>query len=320
MVAKLSLLTVDILVNPRARRLGDGGPVRKTLLDAASRGGARVHITTSFDDLEHAARRIAAAGTTGVIVAGGDGTCMTTLSALARAFGSDLPSIGFAPCGTVSTIAKNLGARGGARAWTERLVDAACAGAARVRSHATLRVRDDAGGDRVGFIFGAGLVARFFDVYDALPRRGSAAAGVIAARVFAGSFLGSAFARRVLRPSDAAVSLDGRAVAGRAWTLLLASVVRDVGLHFLVTYRAGERDDAFHAVGSCLPPRRLGPQLPRVLAGRPLRGDPSIDAIVRSLDVHFEGAQDRYVLDGEVFAAGAVEVGVGPRIEILSPR
>jgi diacylglycerol kinase family enzyme len=312
-------LTVDILVNPRARGIGASGSLRRALLDAASRGRARVHTTTSLDDLERAAHDIAARGTTGVIVAGGDGTHMTALSALARAFGPDLPPIGLAPCGTVSTVARNLGARGGARAWTVRLVGAACAGEARRRPQLTLRVRDDGGGERIGFIFGAGLVARFFDVYYALPRQGRASAAAVAARVFAGSFVGSVFARRVLEPAAATVSVDGRLVDGRAWTLLVASVVRDVGLHFLVTYRAREQSDAFHVVGSGLPARRLGPQLPRVLTGRPLRGEPRIDAVARALDVRFDGAPDRYVLDGDTFAAGAVEVGVGPLVTILSP-
>jgi diacylglycerol kinase (ATP) len=312
-------LTVDILVNPRAHGLADGGSLRASILDAASRGRARVHTTMSLGDLDRAARDIAALGTTGVIVAGGDGTHMAALSALARAFGPDLPAVGLAPCGTVSTVARNLGARGDAQEWTSRLVDATCAGAARRRPQSTLRIRDDAGGERIGFIFGAGLVARFFDVYYALPHQGRTSAALIAARVFAGSFFGSAFARRVLEPAVATLSVDGCVVPGRAWTLLVASVVRDVGLHLLVTYRGRERDDAFHAVASGLPPRRLGPQLPRVFAGRPLRGEPCIDAVVRSLDVRFDARPDRYVLDGDVFAARAVHVGVGPLVTLLSP-
>ena len=185
-------------------------------------------------------------------------------------------------------------------------------------AQSTLRVRDDAGGDRVGFIFGAGLVARFFDVYDAGPRQGRIAAAAVAARVFAGSFAGSAFARRVLRRRPpASRSTDARPTRARG-PCCSASVVRDVGHHFLVTSRAGARDDAFHAVASGLPPRRLGPQLPRVLAGRPLRGEPRVDAVARSLAVRFEGP-DRYVLDGEVFTAGAVEVGVGPRLAPIRP-
>jgi diacylglycerol kinase (ATP) len=312
-------VTVDVIVNPNARELAADSRMRRALLAAASRGGARVHETRSLEDLERAAAGIAARGTDGVILAGGDGSCMAGLSALARAFGPALPPVGLAPCGTVSTIARNLGARGGARAWTERLVLAACARTARVESSATLSVRDDAGKTRVGFIFGAGLVARFFEVYDALPRQGRAAAAGIVARVFAGSFVGSPLARRVLAPTRCAVSTDGAPHASRAWTLLVASVLPDLGLHMRATYRAGERPDRFHVVGSGLPPGALGPQLPRVLTGRPLRGEPRIDALARSLCIRFDDGPDAYVLDGDVFRAREATVEMGPRLSVLLP-
>ena len=65
--------------------------------------------------------------------------------------------------------------------------------------------------------------------------------------------------------------------SARAWSLVLASVVRDVGLHMWVTPHAGEALDAFHAVASPLGPRALGPQMPLVLAGKKLRGRGHVD-------------------------------------------
>jgi len=311
-------LPVDVVLNPKARGLRDGSRLREGILDAAARRGARVHTTRSLDELEGAAGRIAADGTSGVVIAGGDGSHMSALSALARAFPSALPPVGLAPCGTVSTIARNLGAKGGARAFATRLLDAACSGTARASRQPTLRVRDDGGGDRVGFMFGAGLVARFFDVYYSEPRQGRMTAARIAGEVFAGSFVGAQIARKVLSPVAARVSVDGADAPGQTWTLLVASVLRDVGLHLLVTYRAGKDEGAFHAVGSALPAGRLGPQLPRVLAGKPLRGPGGIDALVRSFAVRFD-APDHYVLDGDVFPARSVAVTLGPRLTVLLP-
>jgi diacylglycerol kinase (ATP) len=311
-------VNVDVVLNPRARHLGTGSALREVLVRAATRGGARLHETRSLDELDEVARSIAARGTDAVVLAGGDGSHMGGLSALARAFPAALPPVALAPGGTVCTVARNLGMRGSAQAWAERVVGAACAGGGRVEEHATLRVTDDRGGDRVGFIFGAGLVAGFFDEYYRGAAQGLLPAAAIAARVFAGSLTGSAFARRVLAPAACSIEVDGQAQHAHAWTLMLASVVPDVGLHVRATYRAREERGTFHVVASGLPPRGLAFQAPRVLAGLALHGEPRIDAVARSLRVTFDEPAT-YVLDGDVMGALEARVRVGPTVRLIAP-
>ncbi len=312
-------MTVDLIVNRNTRQLDSNTGLRRTLLAEAKRGSARVHETHTLDDLERVAREIAAGGTDCVILAGGDGSHMAGVSALARAFGGPFPPVALAPCGTVCTVARNFGMRGSRRGCAERVIRAACGGVARIETRSTLRVSDDAGGKRVGFIFGAGLVARFFEVYYRSPRPGIATAARIAARVFAGSFLGLPLARKVLEPVRCEISIDGQARAEDAWSLVVASVVRDVGLHLLATYRAGEAPDRFHVVASGLPPKALGHQLPNVLRGRPLRGDPHVDLLARALHLSHGIPGGTYVLDGDVFRAQEIHVESGPAIRLLVP-
>jgi diacylglycerol kinase (ATP) len=312
-------MTVDVIVNRTARRLATDTPLRRALLSACERGGARVHETTTLPDLDRVAAELAARGAGAVVLAGGDGSHMAGVTALARVFGEALPPVALAPCGTVCTIARNFGTRGTARSWTERIVLAACDGTANIEKKATLRVMDDAGGERVGFIFGAGLVARFFEVYYGSRRQGLGTAADIAARVFAGSFVGSPLARRVLDPTRCTAVVDGVPHGCHEWSLIVASVVRDVGLHLLATYRAGKALDRFHVVGSGVSPRALGPQLPRVFLGRPLRGEPRIDALAQSLRVRFEAPEGSYVLDGDVFRASDARVEAGPVLPLLVP-
>jgi diacylglycerol kinase family enzyme len=311
--------TVDIVVNCNARQLASEGRLRDAITREAERFGARLHETRSIEDLASAARAIVARGTDLVVLAGGDGSHMGGLSALWRAGGSALPPVALAPGGTVCTVARNHGMRGDAVGWTRRLLGSVCEGRARAERRPTLRVRDDAGGDRVGFIFGAGLVARFFDAYYSAPRQGLAAAAAIAARVFAGSIVGSRAATQMLGATACELSVDGERAAAPAWSLVLASVVRDVGLHILATYRAGEQMDRFHLVASGLSPGALGRQVPRVLAGRPMRGEPQVDTLARSLRVVFPEAT-AYVLDGDVMHARSVDIEPGPAIELLLPR
>ncbi|HEX8793998.1 MAG TPA: diacylglycerol kinase family protein [Polyangiaceae bacterium] len=313
-------MTVDLVVNRNARRLGTNSPLRVRLVDAAERGGARVHETRSLEELDRVAREMADRGSDAVVLAGGDGSHMGGVSALARAFGAQLPRVAFAPGGTVSTVARNLVGASSSASWGERLVRAVCDGTARARDVPSLRVRDDAGGDRVGFIFGAGLVAHFFDVYDAAPQQGIGPAARIAGRVFLGSLVGAPLAKRVLAPVACALEVDGDEQPARAWSLVLASVVRDVGLGVRATYRAGESFDRFHVVASTLSARRLATQVPRVLSGRPMHsaGHAAVDAMAHALRLRFEQPEASYVLDGDALRAQDVRVEAGPVVPLLA--
>ena len=314
---------VDVVVNPYAGNVRPGTAWRRRILDEAASCGARLHEPTNLEQLDQLARDFASRESkTPVLFVGGDGTFMRGLSALARAFGdAPLPVLGLVPAGTVGTVARNFGLRGAGCA--RRVIRTACSksvGATsglRTDPHLTLRVCDDSGSAYIGFIFGAGLVGRFFDVYQRAPRRGLLTAATIAARVFAGSFVRSTFANQVLAPIRGSIDVDGNAHGGQAWSLIVASVVRDLGLHFLVTYRAADAN-RFHVVASGLPPRLLGPQMPRVLRGRPLRGEPLVDTLARSLIVRF-AERDAYVLDGDVIRAQSVTVEAGPVVHLIRP-
>jgi len=311
-------VNVDLIVNRRARGLGEGSSLRSVLARAAADGGARVHETYSLEELDRVAQELAARGTDAVVLAGGDGSHMGGLSALRRAFGDTLPPVALAPGGTWCTVAHNLGMRGSAPAWAEGVLRAASTGGGRLEEHTTLRVTDDSGGDRVGFIFGAGLVARFFDEYYGGKSQGPLRAAGIAGRVFAGSFVGSTLARRVLAPAACTLEVDGEAQDGRAWSLVLASVVLDVGFHIHATYRARERRGAFHTVASSLSPRGLAFDVPRVLFGRPMRGAQRVDALATSLRVVFD-ERTTYVLDGDVMRARDVRIVPGPTLRLIVP-
>jgi diacylglycerol kinase family enzyme len=311
-------LNVDLIVNRQARRLAADTGLREVLVRAAARGGARLHETCTLQELDRVARDLAARGTDAVVLAGGDGSHMGGLSALARAYGGTLPPVALAPGGTVCTVARNLGMRGATRDWAERIVHTACSRGGRLEEHPTLRVTDDAGGDRVGFIFGAGLVARFFDEYYGSARQGLLPAAGIAARVFAGSLVGTELARRVLAPAACTLEVEGEAQEARAWSLVLASVVPDVGLHIRATYRARERRGSFHVVASGLSPRGLAFEVPQVLTGRPMRGSPRVDAVATTLRaIFYETAA--YVLDGDLLRARDVRVAAGPTLRLIVP-
>jgi len=309
---------VEVILNLNARGLRGPSLLAARLTRAAADAGALVHATHSLEELDRAAAAMASRGVEIVVLAGGDGSCTAGLSALARSFPPErMPRIALAPAGTVGTIAKNIGVRG----WhvAERVLPAIAAGRTREATWPTLRIEDDAGGDRLGFIFGTGLVAHFFEVYDASPTKGLGPAAAVAARVFFGSFVGDAYARRILSLVPCVLTVDGEQASANALSLVVASVLRDVGLHFRVTYRAREDVGRFHLVASGLPAGKLGPQMPRVLMGRPLRGEPHIDVLATQATLAFTSNETTYIVDGELLRARQVRIGMGRRVTFLLP-
>lgn len=309
-----------VIVNRRARRLGDGSAI----LREQCRAGATMNIATvetrSLEELDAAALRIAReAPDVPVILAGGDGSHAAGLTALGRALGDRLPPIALAPGGTVNTVARGWGMRGDPVAYTRRLLDAVVAGTAASTRRSTLRVTSpiEPRLSRVSFIVGAGLVSRFFEIYDERGADGLVTAARIVARIFAGSFTGGRLARRVLEPASCELVVDDVPAPFDKVSLLCASVVANVGLGMRLLYRAEEAPaNRFHVVATPLGPGRLGPQMPLVLAGKPLLG-PRVDALAESISLRFPAGSGAYVVDGELVRGDAITITAGPRIDVL---
>jgi hypothetical protein len=288
--------------------------LEQRLRRAASACG-KVYATRNEDELDRAVREAVAHGASPIVFCGGDGTYLSGVTALVRAAGAGpLPAVGLVRAGTVSIVAKNWDAERdvvrGVRAIAERPERL------RVASRPTLSIESD-GVTRVGFTFGTGLVANFFDVYDQASPGGLGAAFRIALRTFADSFVGGPYATKILGALPCRITVDGRVLEPTAWSLVLCSVLRDVGLHMLVTYRAGEDHVRPHLVASPLPPRLLGPQWPRVVLGKPIRGEGNFDGLVQSFQVDFP-ERGPFVLDGDTFHAKTVRVSAGPNITVVT--
>lgn len=307
-----------LVVNRNARRLRVGTELAGRLAHAAE-GRAAVFSTHSLDELERAVEHIVRTGVQRVVLCGGDGTLMAGVSALHRHVGNGvLPDVCFVPCGTVATVGRNWGIRGEAVDIVERVLGTA---SLERRTKRTLRVVEVGGATRIGFIFGTGLVANFFERYYADGARGLPSAAHIAARVFLGSFFEDSYARSVLDPIACQLVVDGVEQPGSAYSLVVCSVVRDLGLHLSPTYRAEEHPERLHLVASSQSAKILGPQVWRVALRRPLVGAGIVDRLVSRFTVRYP-IPDRgpYVLDGDLFRAHEVAVGPGPRLSVLVPR
>lgn len=302
-------MRIDLVVNQTAR----GHARDPALLDRMARvadGRCVVHATRSLADLGAACDVIAEQSSGLVILSGGDGTLMAGVSALFDRLGAAMPPVAPLSAGTAGTVARNWGVVGEPLAQLTALLD----GPRRLREMPTLRVSTEAG-SRVGFIFGTGLVARFFRIYESRGAPGYAGAARLVTRIFLESFVGGPMAREVLDPLPCRLFVDGEPMAPEAWSLVCAAVVQNLGINMRLTYRAGEDPDRPHLVASALPARALGPRAPRVLRGASLGGPDLVDDLAREVAIEFP-RRGPYVLDGELLEAERVTVTAGPRLTV----
>lgn len=303
---------IVVLVNARARHAAADPGLAERLRRVVGRLGSVV-VTTSADEVPDALASAGPLGDAIVAVCGGDGAGMFALTALLALQGAaSLPPVALLPAGTVNTISRSLGVRGRPEALLREMV-------ARLerriplhsRPHATIRANE-----RVGFIFGAGLVSTFFALYNQTAGAGRLWAAAQIARIFVGSFVGAPFAAKIMAPLPARITVDGVPSPLDRVSLVLASTLDEVGLGLRVTYRAREAPDGFHVVATDLPPTRLGPQLPRVLLGRRLGASPLVDALAKDVALELpEGSST--LLDGELFPGNSVRLRAGPRVTFV---
>jgi diacylglycerol kinase (ATP) len=323
-----------VIVNRNAGRLVDEGP----LLDALRRRRNEVTVceTASVAELGAAITGLYDFAKPELIAfAGGDGTYTAGLSALERERDlrglPGLPRVALLPGGTVCTVARSFGFGHGVTSfgsakrvqYVDDVLDAIACGTDATTTTPTLRVKwsgaDGRRHERLAFIFGAGLVSRFFDMYyEGGPPSGLRRAALIVARVFAGAPVRAPTARRILTPVACTLEIDGADSGLDRASLVVASVLGDLGLGMRLTYRAHERADRFHAVASALGPETLAPQLPLVLLGEPLLGA-GVDALASRMRLRFD-APGSWVLDGDVLQSREVDVSLGPTVDVATLR
>jgi diacylglycerol kinase (ATP) len=305
------------IVNRNAGRFRRDAKLEGRILQAIG-GRAPVHATASRAELDEAVDQAVRSRASPVVFCGGDGTYLAGVTALARAVRgagfTTLPPIALVRAGTVSIVAKNWDAHRDAVSRVRSIAE----GRERLRYvvRPTLSVEgDDA--TRIGFTFGTGLVARFFEEYDRTPGGGIPAAFGIVSRIFVDSFRGGTFATKILSPLPCRITVDDEPLPPEAWSLVVASVLRDVGMHMLVNHRAAEDPRRPHLVASPLPPRLLGPQWPLVAFGKSLLGQGNFDGLVGSFRLEFPELGS-YVLDGDTFQTRSVTVSAGPELRVAT--
>jgi diacylglycerol kinase family enzyme len=305
---------IGVIVNPNAHGV-TRDPEVATRLRAVLGSDGEVVETRSPDELGAAIERFAERGCDLYANCGGDGTNLSTLTALARRYGKDaMPRFAILRGGTVNTVAENLRIVGRPEQILARIV------ARRRARQPPIEIGQDLleVNGMHGFLFAAAMGARFLEAYYDGPMLGAGWATVLAARTISSSLIRGPFARWLFDPIKVELEADGTRLPIDGVRLLLASVIPSVGIGMKVTWRGGSRPNRFHLVASALSTTKMALQLDRVLLGKPLDGKPHVDQLAERVDVRFT-TPEAFTLDGELFREQEIKIRVGPRIWIVRP-
>ncbi|MCB9665757.1 MAG: hypothetical protein H6732_16735 [Alphaproteobacteria bacterium] len=246
-------------------------------------------------------------------VAGGDGTLSRVVDALLDVWEHDrLPDILPLHGGSMNTISKSLGNRG---LPAEQLAAVVAGGA----THRTRRWTLKVGAKRHGFLFGAGIIPRYIQAYEAGgdtgPRK---AATVLADRVW-DAIRGGADAEAFFRKTRMDVHVDGRLLPLKEWLLVAVATSDDLGLRFRPFAGLLDNPNTLGFFASASSPVSFASDLLPFRFGRKVRHSLAFHALGR--EVRLRSPEPiLYNLDGELEQAGTeLQIGLGPAITFVLP-
>jgi diacylglycerol kinase (ATP) len=308
---------IGLITNPRSRvNLRDPGRARRLGYLIGSHGTAEA--TKSLDDLyrvceEFYKERIDVLG-----ISGGDGTLHHTLTAMIKAYGdTPLPPVAILRGGTMNTIARSFAIFGESPRLTFELVDRQRRGLLHEIPSFERTILQI--GDKYGFIFGNGIIYNFLHEYYATGKPSPATAAQLIARAAGSTMFRGALAGRIYKRFHARVVADGDRWACEDFITVAAAVVEQIGLGFKPFRRCNERADAFALLGIHTDAVGFVAELPRILAGQPMRRDKVIDRVAQV--VTFESDEKlEYIIDGDTYVqeqADALTLRSGPKLRFL---
>jgi len=309
---------IAIFVNPRSRS-NRRDPGLATRLAAAVGDAGRVIATRTLDELDQAARELAAAPPSVVAIHGGDGTLHVALTALLAAFGDrPLPPFAILGGGTMNVVTSSLHIRVDAIPFLKGLAEAVRAG----RTPATLARRCMRVGERYGFVFGNGVLANFLVEYYGGPNGyGPGRALFLLTRLFLSAIIRGPFMRRVFRRFRGRVSVDGQPLEFPDLMAVGVGTVREVGLGFKLYHRADDDPDRFGVVAIHSGALALVADLAAVRTGRGISPRRAFSAVASEMDIQSLEPDMPYTIDGDIYrTSGLLPIRIGPVLAIVDPR
>jgi diacylglycerol kinase (ATP) len=305
---------IAVILNPRSRSVRRDPTFAERLRRICGPTG-EVHAPESREALRSLVSSLK--GVRHLALHGGDGTGHQVLTALRQAGVEELPELMWLHGGTMNTVSRSMGQVGHAESQLSAWVTELRGGPSLLRTRRWPLQVDDG---NAGFLFGIGIVPRFIEAYEADGEPTPVKAAVTLGRAVLSAFTGGAFARSFFRGIEAHVEGDGVVWPRRAWRILTAGAVDQIGLSFRPFPGVLRHPGQMHVFGSASSPVGFARDLVPLFRGQPARDPGAHDQVCRRLVIEADEPL-RYNLDGDLYTAGrrlTVETGA-PATFVLAP-
>jgi len=307
---------IGVITNPRARKNAENPNRIERLREILGREGV-FRATQTPDQLWDAAREFRRGEVDILVIDGGDGTLHHTLSVFIPIYkGIDLPPIVLLPAGTMNTIGKSLGIKGLSEGILQGILSAVRERAAFhvVRAN-TLKVND-----RYGFIFGVGFPVSLLMAYYRGKGRGRWKTIRVVLKILFSALEKGGGDDFFFHPLEADIRLDREKLPMRRYTAILGSTVREVGLGFKPTRRAGEKEGFFQILCCDMGPKRMGLNAFKMALGMESKDARLFDRMATRTVITLERPADMQI-DGEIFRdQKEIRLHIGPPIRFIKTR
>jgi diacylglycerol kinase family enzyme len=304
---------IGVVTNTRARKNAENPNRVERLRQILGREGV-FRATQTPGEIWDAASEFRRAKIDMLVIDGGDGTLHHTLSVFIPIYkGMDLPPIVLLRGGTMNTIANSLGIKGLSETILQRILSAVRERAPfEVVRATTLQVND-----RYGFIFGLGFPVSLLKAYYGGEGRGKWKTIRVLLKILFSSLERDGRSGKFFHPFKADIRIEGKKMPMGRYTAILGSTVKEVGLGFKPTRRAGEREGFFQILCCDMGPVRMGLTALKVLLGIKLRDSKLFDRMVTRSVITLEKPVDMQ-MDGEIFRdQKEICLHVGPPVRFI---
>lgn len=311
---------IGVIVNPRSRRnRGRADAVVNALKEVVQDDG-QVFACGDPESLVTALRVMQREDISVLAICGGDGTYSYVMGHAEAVFGStNLPPVALLRGGTMNTTANGLGIpKGTPLKLLKALVDD-------LRSKRTLRTLSRPlmrGGDRLGCLFGTGLVVRYLEEY---YRRGQPhptpwTAFTTLSSAAMSAMVAGPLIRKMAAPDRLELRIDDALHPVADYVTIAAGTVPEFGLGFAPFPGCLDDPTRFHMLGTTVSPASFLLDLFRMRTGRSMSPDHGLVTSARTLTLTPMNDDPHLLVmfDGDVMQLPApLTVSVGPIVDVI---
>lgn len=306
-------MKIGIVYNPFAGKNKTKGGERIKNLESLLNGRGILRETRSIEEIDKAAQEFHHEQIDILGISGGDGTNNFVLSRFQKVYGEELPLLLLLKGGTMNLLESCLGMKGGPEDRLKRCIQQIDKNCLQTVPHTLLKVND-----KMGYIFGNGIIANFMQEYYKGGDPGPKKALQVLMKACCSSVTGGNYYEKLFAPIGAHVQIGDTLLPQSRFMALMAATEKGCGLGFKPFYRARQAQGKLHFLAINLSPFELIKNLPRFRAGKKVKNDNLFETLTDKVVINTFHPY-YYTLDGEMLnSTTRIELSPGPIVKIIA--